>query len=69
MTLLRTSFLNPITMATERIMTVNPNAMPVIAMRMAGGVTFRPSSEPKLILLAKKSSRFMIDVAASNGLR
>ena len=43
----RTSFLKPTTIATERIMTANPKAIPAKAIRMTGGVARRFPSLPK----------------------
>ena len=53
-TLFRTSFLKPITIATERIITANPKAIPIMAIRTAGGVTSRSPLLAEMYLFGDK---------------
>ena len=64
-TLSRMVCLNPNTTATETIITANPMATPMVAMRIAGFETFRLSSLSLYIFLAMNKGKFNV----MNGIR
>ena len=68
-TLSRMVCLKPSTTATETSITARPRATPMVAIRIAGRLTFCPSPSPLYIFLAMNNGKFIISCKLNNKMK